>query len=165
MSSYIDLPLYRRSKGVVAWAKVSSGDFSRVSKFKWYLMTNGNYLYARRVWYEDKKQRSIYLHCEILGFRQGFVVDHKNGDGLDCRRSNLRFVNRSVNRYNTARVRSDSKSGVKGVYWHTQNQCWVAYSKIGGKKIHLGCFDDLDEAGEVVKEFRLKYLPIHSKMA
>jgi hypothetical protein len=160
--NYIDLPVYRRGKGVIAWAKISRRDYARVSKFRWYL---DGYGYARRVWYVGGKQASVRLHVEILGKRAGLVIDHFNGDKLDCTRRNLRFVGRMENRQNTSVVRSDSQSGVKGVYWHTQNQCWVAYSKLQGRKIHLGCFDVLEDAGDAVREFRLKNLSINEAFA
>lgn len=162
MNNYIDLPVFKRGQGVVAWAKVSRRDYMRVSGYRWYLNWHG---YARRVWYENGKQKSVTLHVEIRGKKAGFVVDHFNGDKLDCTRGNLRFVGRMENRQNTPVVRSDSQSGVKGVYWHKQNECWCAYSRLDGRKIHLGCFDALDDAAEAVHDFRLENLSIYEAFA
>lgn len=57
----------------------------------------------------------IYLHRFILNAKPGQQIDHKNGDTLDNRRSNLRFCTSSQNCQNR-RARSDNASGFKGVH-------------------------------------------------
>ncbi|MGE5500618.1 MAG: hypothetical protein ACM3W4_01690 [Ignavibacteriales bacterium] len=45
--------------------------------------------------------KRVYLHRYLIGLTDPtFDCDHRNGDGLDCRRSNLRAVSRAVNRRN-----------------------------------------------------------------
>lgn len=52
------------------------------------------------------KSYSVFLHVEIMiraGIRCPYddrVVDHRNGRTLDCRRANLRWATRSMNRRN-----------------------------------------------------------------
>ena len=49
----------------------------------------------------DPIEGTIYLHREIMGFPQGFVVDHWNHDETDNRRENLRVCTQSENLLNS----------------------------------------------------------------
>lgn len=77
-------------------------------------------------------------------------IDHENGNGLDCRRENLRAATSTQNRVNQAPT-SANRSGVRGVNWNKERGKWVAAIRrpapVGrGKKVHLGYFDDLQVA-------------------
>jgi hypothetical protein len=55
----------------------------------------------------DRIQRTLFLHSAIAMRAELHkpspahkLIDHKNGDGLDCRRENLRWVTPSMNRIN-----------------------------------------------------------------
>jgi hypothetical protein len=49
-----------------------------------------------------------------------------------------------------------NKSGYRGVTWDKRNKKWRATYNLQGKKIHLGLFTDVHEAGIVVSNFRLE---------
>ena len=74
-------------------------------------------------------------------------IDHINGNPSDNSITNLRCVTRSQNSQNT-KIRSDNSSGIKGVSWSKSVNKWVAYVNIDGKRKHLGCFDDIQDATE-----------------
>jgi hypothetical protein len=57
---------------------------------------------------------TICIHRLILGDARGLVIDHIDGNGLNNTRANLRHCTRAQNSQN-AKVRSHSKSGLKGV--------------------------------------------------
>lgn len=57
--------------------------------------------------------RSVYLHRLLMGATEGQIVDHINRNTLDCRRSNLRFVERWQNNANSRKRKSDT--GLRGV--------------------------------------------------
>lgn len=64
------------------------------SKYKWYLMKD--YTRKREAFYvvgrvkqPDGKQKSVYLHREIMNTPKGLTTHHLNGNGLDNRRANL----------------------------------------------------------------------------
>jgi HNH endonuclease len=72
-------------------------------------------------------------------------LDHINGVRDDNRIANLRSVNRSKNSINS-RIRSDNKSGVKGVYYDLRSHKWSAEIIFEGEKSFLGYYKTKDEA-------------------
>lgn len=73
------------------------------------------------------------------------LVDHKDTNTLNNRRSNLRIATVSQNTQNQ-RKRSNCTSPYKGVTWNKSCQKWQAAIKYHGKSIYLGVFDDPLEA-------------------
>lgn len=74
------------------------------------------------------------VHCWMGAKpRDGRIVDHLNGDRLDDRSLNLRFVTAAESRAN---VKVHASSGFRGVYPNRGR--WAAAAKIGGRKYHLG---------------------------
>ena len=106
---------------------------------------------AKTRWYaagsaksRDGKWKTIRLHREILAAPAGMVVDHKNFDTLDNRRSNLRLCTNSQNLMNQRPTRGGS-SQYKGV--HRQRGRWYATISRRGKTFWLGDFvDEVDAA-------------------
>lgn len=80
-------------------------------------------------------------------------IDHINGIRNDNRIENLRIATHSENMRN-AKIRKDSKSGIKGVHWCKTKQKWKATLTFNGKQHYLGRFDDLDLAKKAVDEAR-----------
>lgn len=67
------------------------------------------------------------------------MLDHKNGNGCDNRRSNLREVSYAQNNRNSRR-RVDNKSGHSGVFYVSEINKWRAYICENGKTKTLGHF-------------------------
>ena len=72
-------------------------------------------------------------------------VDHKNMDASDNRWENLREATPVQNQGNK-HAYANSRSGVKGVYWHTAAKRWAAVIRMNRKSQHLGLFDDIEGA-------------------
>lgn len=89
------------------------------------------------------------------------ILDHINGDKLDNRIENLREATGSENLRNQ-KVRSNNKSGVKNVHWHTQSKKWRVSIKADNKLIYFGTYDKLEEAAEVAKQKRIE---LHKEFA
>lgn len=68
----------------------------------------------RRYVYAWNGSKTVYMHSLILPKKAGYVIDHIDGDGLNNRRSNLRYVTTAQNSAN-ARLSKRNKSGVKGL--------------------------------------------------
>jgi hypothetical protein len=83
-------------------------------------------------------------------------IDHINRDVADNRWSNLRLSTRSENNANS-KIRSDNKSGFKGVSWCADRGKWGAYIQVNSKSIGLGRYDILEDAVEAYKAASEKY--------
>jgi|14BtaG_2_1085337.scaffolds.fasta_scaffold14162_4 hypothetical protein len=94
--------------------------------------------------------KSIRFHRYILTGVD--CVDHKNRDGLDNRRSNLRDGGNSVNSFNQ-KIRSDNATGFRGVKLRGDTGRYSACIRFKGKDNHLGCFDTAEEANEAYQSF------------
>jgi len=108
------------------------------------------------------------MHRVLFHPPKGKEIDHINGNGLDDRRKNIRFVTRSQNAFNKDK-QSNNTSGFRGVWfdkarnkWHVELKCG---EKMGGKKKHLGRFDDFDEAVRVRIAAEKKYFGKHGFIA
>lgn len=72
-------------------------------------------------------------------------VEHQDRDRANNAWANLRLATRSQNNMN-AGIRSNNKSGHKGVSWRADIGKWHARIKVDRKVILLGNFDELDDA-------------------
>lgn len=130
------------TKNLIAF--VSDRDYKFVSKYKWYARIKKGYTaYAVRAVYVNGKQEIIRMHRFIANAERGQIVDHKNGDGLDNTRSNLRIVTHQENMLNTKKYKN-STSTMRGVSFKRGK--WVAQITINRKVIHLGYFLSEKEA-------------------
>lgn len=130
--------------------QVDPEDQYLLDKYTWGISSTGH---VRRAARENGRQRIIYLHREIMGAGPGDpLVDHRNGNPLDNRKSNLRFADKAINRINTDKVRSDSGTGVKGVTFDARFGSYYVYMRRNGQKKHLGTFKTLGEAEKVAQD-------------
>lgn len=86
----------------------------------------------------------------------GVEIDHKCHNKACVRPSHLRHATTKQNQENRTGPASNSKSGVRGVFWHSGRQRWEARVKHNGKYIHVGRFKVLADAAEAVRITRLQ---------
>jgi hypothetical protein len=86
------------------------------------------------------------MHRLISGTPAGMETDHIDGDGLNNRRSNLRFATTSENQRNRVASANNTSGGRKGVNFHRYSGRWRASIQLNGKRRHLGYFDTPDQA-------------------
>lgn len=117
-------------------------DYELICGISWSFNKDG-YLIGR---YNNK---NIGIHQLIMGCPQDSMVDHQNGYEWDNRKSNLRICSHAENGRNR-KVNVNSKSGVAGVY--KAGNKWAAQIYDNGKKVHLGHFDNFEDAVKARKE-------------
>lgn len=112
-------------------ALLDEADHSEVSRFNWAPFRSDRpdspgreHWYARRMTMKGGKGKAHYLHRVLAGEPEGLHVDHRNGDGLDNRRENIRTCTKTENKRNV-RV-SWGKSKYKGVSYGASRDRWKA---------------------------------------
>lgn len=131
-------------------------DREEIVKYKWYLNAIG-YVYSGK---------GGYFHRFVLKLKKGerCEVDHKDGNKLDNRRSNIRKCSRTQNSLNKGKSVSNT-SGYKGVHFLKRIKKWIAYIKAGKKIKYLGSFSSKTEAAiaytKVVKKYHGEFAYSH----
>jgi hypothetical protein len=74
------------------------------------------------------------------------LVDHKDRNGLNNQKENLRICDYSKNAQNSKRNPIYGSSNYKGVYLYKRTNKYRANIKLKGKRIYLGYFDSDKEA-------------------
>lgn len=141
------------TKGYVAI--VDDEDYHEVAPYNWFAQTRSNNpcVYARRTYWtgsrttNNRKSHSVLMHRQIMATDS--KVDHRDGDGLNNRRSNLRVATLLQNNANRRKIGTFS-SRFKGVSWSKEERKWIAVvrkTQNGVKKTYmLGFFRDETEA-------------------
>src|SRR3989304_3991655 len=117
-------------------------DFDLVSAYNWYLCKSKNErLYARGRLKINPRIR-VQMHRLIVDLLPNEDVDHKDDDGLNNQKDNLRKCSRSQNLQNKRKFPKDfSTSQYKGVCWDKVNQNWKSRIYIEGRRICIGNFN------------------------
>ena len=121
----IEIPLTR---GFVAQVDLED---AYLTEHRWNVVIGKNdlrYAYSRKFG---------YMHRVIMGNPPGISIDHRNSNGLDNRRANLRIAGQSNN--SAAARFKPNRAGYRGVHQHFDGR-WRAQIKVHGKKKHLGLF-------------------------
>lgn len=93
-----------------------------------------------------------YVRMNEKHYITKICIDHKNNNKLDNSVENLRWCSKKQNSMNRLKQKSKSSSKYKGICFDKQNNKWRAYINIGGKRTHLGYFDNQIEAAEKYNE-------------
>ena len=150
MSDRILVPLHGRKK-FYGWAIADLSDFAEISKTCWTLDARG-YVTGR----PPNAENCVPLHRFLMmGLSKGGLVDHRTGDKLDCRRSNLRMATRAGNAQNT-RLAKNNSTGFKGIRL-TSHGKWNARITVNHKEKHVGNYGTREEAAAAYDIAAMEY--------
>ncbi len=154
--NYCKIALEDKYGKKIATTIVDSALIDKVSKYYWGLKrSNSNEYATTNVWSKEKKHsKHLRLHIFLLGKKEGFEIDHINGNGLDNRIENLRFVTRKQNSMNNKK---------KGYSFLRTRGKWRARIMVDGKEIHLGLFKTEEEARECRIKGEQKYFGVYAR--
>ena len=151
-----EIPLYG-AKAAGRVALVDDEDFELVVAYRWNVVevirteTRSDGPYARTTepceyWNLATGRRvrrvGVTMHSLIMGHP---FVDHRDHNGLNNQRANLRPATPAQNSYNQ-RPRVGASSQYKGVTWHRAGRRWQAAIKLDGKSRYLGLYDSEEDA-------------------
>src|SRR3990167_5189242 len=105
------------------FAIVDDEDFEKVNGLSWTVLIGQTGI--KYAVHKPRYKSFIYLHRLVMNAPSGIIVDHKNRNGLDNRKSNLRLCNYSENAINSKCFKHNT-SGYKGVYWDKTREKWGA---------------------------------------
>ncbi len=138
-------------------------------EFTWKLSTTPRVVVGQKAGSVNK--RSGYVELRVKGIHfyghrvawyltHGYfprITDHINHNRSDNRIINLREVNQSQNTRNAGKSKNNTQ-GITGVYAMPQNSGkWRAVITVNYKPIHLGVFNNIEEAIAARVAAKLKY--------
>lgn len=133
------------SRGMTA--TIDAADADRVAVHSWHAVDRRTV--NRERWYASAYidgRTKVYLHQFIVDAPNGVEVDHRDGDGLNCRRSNIRIATRGQNARNM--VRPVGASGYRGVTKPYGRKKWPAQIVMDGRALRIGYFPTAEEAAK-----------------
>ena len=158
------------------FAIVDDEDYERLNKRKWY--ANGHFgrpTYAISSTKINGKQTLLRMHRVLLGLVDSKLYgEHKNGNGLDNRKSNLRIATSSQNQANRGLPKNNT-SGYKGVQYNPtfragscnnkgESKPWEAMIRVRGKLKLLGMYFNKEKAALAYDRAAIKYFGKFAKL-
>lgn len=120
-------------------ALVDDADFEELSKYKWYAERSSNTFYAMRNVRKNFHYVSVRMHKQIMKPPKNKQADHRDHNGLNNQRENLRICTQQQNNMNQ-RKRVGLSSIYKGVHLYRFGKKWVARIRLNKRTINLGHF-------------------------
>jgi hypothetical protein len=147
-------------------AIVDDEDFEYLNQWKWQAEKSkrGCY-YACRTIQKENKKIHVKMHRLIMAAVEGMDVDHRDGNGLNNRRYNLRACTHLNNCHNRRHLRRENISGISGVQWDNRRGKWRSRIIVERKEIHLGRFSSLSEAINARREAEILHYGKYSSQA
>lgn len=123
---------------------IDDSDLDLVKDYCWRITFNRNGKYVC----VNRHNNLVYIHKLIMNSEGWNLIDHKDGNGLNNQRSNLRKSNFSANQLNTDKY-INSVSKYRGVSFYSKKKDknkWITRLYYKGKGYSLGCYDTETEA-------------------
>lgn len=138
------------------YVRIDEEDYERLSQYSWCLFKSEKWQYAIRTEYKNGTQKTIYMHREIMGVTDPKIyVDHRDHDGLNNLKSNLRVSNNRFNQYNVGK-KSTSKQKYKNIRQLDENRWQVRVRTPKGKRVERVVYSE-EDAVKLYNELTLKY--------
>lgn len=136
------------TRGMVAM--VDDEDFEYLNQQKWYAAKSSKTFYARAR--PKKYGKHIHMHRLILGVTEpNLFPDHRDKNGLNNQRSNLRIATRSQNNANKKPI---GVSKYLGVFYQRMatNRPWYSRILKNGVNKYLGSFETEKQAASAYNQ-------------
>jgi hypothetical protein len=121
---------------------IDSADYELVKNHSWSALVNSRNTYAKTT-IKGSGKRTTLLHSLLLPDAK--LIDHRDGNGLNNRRSNLRPATHRQNSGNVRKIRRKTTSRYRGVSLHKCGR-FLVQIRNGRERISLGLFTSEIEA-------------------
>lgn len=118
------IELMGRSGPTGIFTQVDDEDYAFLSQWHWTVCRAPRTIYAKRTYYDFEEGHlvTVRMHRLLMEAQLGEEVDHRNGNGLDNRRGNLRLCSHEENIMNQRPKGGSSR--FKGVSRCTGSDKW-----------------------------------------
>jgi len=135
-------------KGETFHCFIDTADYPQLKNYRWYVDKGNRTHYVRGSLLSGEGSR-LKMH-QLLSGAKG--VDHRNCNGLDNSRSNLRRATRAENGRNRRKWARKMSSQYLGVFLNRSRATFYASIRVNKKPIHLGTFTSEIEAAKAYNE-------------
>lgn len=140
---------------------IDDEDYEKIKRYHWNILRTeekkGYKYFQANLKRCDGKRRKVMLHRIIMNAKtKEEIIDHKNGDTLDNRKTNLRICNKTENNRNQKTSKANVM-GIKGVSFVGKKELYQARITVDKKLIHLGYYKTSREAYSAYCEASKKY--------
>lgn len=115
-------------------------DYDLISNYHWRLQPDKCF----NTHYAITKD-NILMHRLILSPEKSKVIDHKNHNGLDNRKQNLKICTQLENMQNQ-RLRKTNKSGYSNISYEKERNKWLVKFVYNKKVYKIGRYNTIEEA-------------------
>lgn len=135
-------------------ALIDDSDHAQVSQFNWHAARRRGRVYAAcRM--GPGGSGIVFLHRFLIpGVPQ---VDHRDGNGLDNRRGNIRAATNQENQRGHRRNSKVASSIYRGVSWYPRYLKWRARVTVDNREVSLGYFSAEKDAAQAYDDAARKY--------
>ena len=138
-------------------ALVDDADYDWLMQWKWCASeTHGVFYAIRHTSRRNPPRKIIFMHRAILGVPGGVLVDHRDFDGLNNQRYNLRQVSIFQSNQNRG-MHSTNRTGFKGIYKVKNREKYRAEIVAYGQRYRLGQFNTKEEAAAAYQEAAIEH--------
>jgi hypothetical protein len=138
---------------------IDDEDYGLVSQYNWFIYACSVKGKRARTMYAVAhiKGRTVRMHRLILKvIDRKVIVDHKDHNGLNNQKSNLRIATSQQNQFNM-RPFNSNKTGFKGVSYNKKDKRYAVFLGVNNKHRFFGNFSTAVEAAKKYNELARQY--------